>query len=146
MQCGEQKGQLGLLVFMLWVAVPTAWTDQVIGKQRISEPGRYEGYSEPRYDGWQRSSQYITVRDGTKIAIDIFRPTQESRVHIEPLPVIWEHRRYQRAAHAPPIAMAREPCSLSWKPPAMIAVLRMHRAIAVAMEYRNEFTGRSFHN
>ena len=67
-------------------------------KQKISEPGRYEGYSEPLYDGWQRNSVYVTVRDGTKIAMDIFRPTLQGRLHSEALPVIWEHRRYQRAS------------------------------------------------
>jgi len=66
--------------------------------QRISEPGRYSGYSEQLYDGWQRSSLYVTVRDGTKLAVDIFRPTRDGRLHQEPLPVIWEHRRYQRAS------------------------------------------------
>jgi len=67
-------------------------------KQRISEPGRYEGYSEPVYDGWQRNSVYVVVRDGTKIAIDIFWPTCRGKLHSETLPVIWEHRRYQRAS------------------------------------------------
>jgi len=67
-------------------------------RQRISEPGRYEGYSEAIYDGWQRHSVYVTVRDGTKIAMDIFRPTRRGRLHSEALPVIWEHRRYQRAS------------------------------------------------
>ena len=67
-------------------------------KQRLSEPGRYEGYSEAVYDGWQRRSVYVTVRDGTKIAMDIFRPTRQGRLHSEALPVIWEHRRYQRAS------------------------------------------------
>ncbi|OHB73506.1 MAG: hypothetical protein A2Z25_01835 [Planctomycetes bacterium RBG_16_55_9] len=66
-------------------------------KQRVSEPGRYEGYSQPIYDGWQRSSVYVTVRDGTKIAVDILRPTRGGRLHSDALPVIWEHRRYQRA-------------------------------------------------
>jgi len=65
---------------------------------RISTLGRYEGYSEAVYDGWVRTSQYVTVRDGTRIAIDIFRPTKQGVLHEEPLPVIWEHRRYQRAS------------------------------------------------
>lgn len=37
------------------------------------------------------------MRDGTKIAIDILRPTKGGTVHQGPLPVIWEHRRYHRA-------------------------------------------------
>lgn len=64
---------------------------------RISTLGRYEGYSEAGFDGWVRTSQYVAVRDGTRIAIDIFRPTQQGVLHTESLPVIWEHRRYQRA-------------------------------------------------
>lgn len=71
---------------------------QDTASRRISEPGRYSGYSEQLYDGWQRSSVYVTVRDGTKLAVDIFRPTKNGRLHHEPLPVIWEHRRYQRAS------------------------------------------------
>ena len=40
----------------------------------ISELGRYSGYSKPVYSEWVRSSQYIEVRDGTKLAADIIRP------------------------------------------------------------------------
>lgn len=67
-------------------------------EQRISKPGQYQGYSQALFDGWRRTSQYITMRDGTRIAIDVFRPTKNNVLHEERLPVIWEHRRYQRAA------------------------------------------------
>jgi putative CocE/NonD family hydrolase len=63
----------------------------------ISKPGQYHGYSKAVFDGWSRTSQYLSVRDGTKIAIDIFRPTIKGVLHTQPLPVIWEHTRYQRA-------------------------------------------------
>ena len=66
--------------------------------KRISQFGRYEGYSHPTFDGWVRTSEYIMVRDGTRIAVDIFRPTNDGVLHTDPLPVIWEHRRYQRAS------------------------------------------------
>jgi len=65
---------------------------------RVSRPGQYQGYSQAVFDGWQRTSQYVTVRDGTRIAVDILRPTKDGVVHQEPLPVIWEHRRYHRAS------------------------------------------------
>ena len=65
---------------------------------RVSTLGRYQGYSEAVFDGWVRTSQYVTVRDGTRIAIDLFRPTKQGIPHEMPLPVIWEHRRYQRAS------------------------------------------------
>jgi putative CocE/NonD family hydrolase len=44
-----------------------------------------------------RTSQYITVRDGTKLAVDIFRPAQDGRPIEDPLPVIWTHHYYHRA-------------------------------------------------
>ena len=65
---------------------------------RVSSFGAYSGYSEATYDGYQRTSQYITARDGTKLAVDIFRPTKNGQVAQEPLPVIWTHSRYHRAS------------------------------------------------
>src|SRR5215472_4782671 len=65
---------------------------------RVSSFGVYSGYGDATYDGYQRSSQYITARDGTKLAVDIFRPTKNGQVALEPLPVIWTHSRYHRAS------------------------------------------------
>jgi putative CocE/NonD family hydrolase len=64
---------------------------------RVSAPGAYEGYSAAEYDGYQRTSQYLTMRDGTRLAADILRPTKAGVVHIEKLPVVWTHHRYNRA-------------------------------------------------
>ena len=66
--------------------------------KKISEVGKYNGYSSPSYDGYIRKSEYISVRDGTKIAIDIFRPTLKGKVAEELLPVIWTNDRYCRAS------------------------------------------------
>lgn len=65
--------------------------------ERISKFGEYKGYSEDIYDSWIRSSRYLTMRDGTKVAIDVIRPSKEGKVVEEPLPVIWSHNRYRRA-------------------------------------------------
>lgn len=67
---------------------------------RLSSPGRYEGYSPARFDGYERTSQYIEMRDGTRIAIDIFRPTSGGRVTDEPLPVVWMHTPYNRRTYS----------------------------------------------
>jgi putative CocE/NonD family hydrolase len=64
---------------------------------RVSSLGIYKGYSSERFDAWQRTSQYVAVRDGTRLAIDIFRPTAGGVLHTEKLPVIWTSKRYQRA-------------------------------------------------
>lgn len=68
---------------------------------KISSFGKYSGYSEVVYDGWVRSSRYVTVRDGTRLAVDVFRPTRGGKVATEKLPVVWTHHRYQRAMYDP---------------------------------------------
>ena len=45
----------------------------------VSKLGEYQGCSEPIYDEWVRTSQYITVRDGTRLAVDVFRPPETER-------------------------------------------------------------------
>ncbi|PAL21507.1 CocE/NonD family hydrolase [Sphingopyxis sp. GW247-27LB] len=79
----------------------TAAASAMASSSRESAFGVYRGYSSERYDGWQRTSQYVAVRDGTRLAIDIFRPTLGGKLHAERLPVIWEPKRYQRATVKP---------------------------------------------
>jgi putative CocE/NonD family hydrolase len=64
---------------------------------RVSRFGEYRGYSQPVYDGWKRSSFFITARDGTRLAADLIFPTREGKLASEPLPVIWTAERYRRA-------------------------------------------------
>jgi uncharacterized protein len=66
-------------------------------ESRVSELGQYQGYSAPVYFNWTRTSEYITVRDGTKLAIDLVRPVEPNGAVVQtPLPVIWTHERYHR--------------------------------------------------
>ena len=48
------------------------------------------------YPDWVCHSEYLTLNDGTKIAIDIYRPANGGKVESRPLPVVWEHTPYQR--------------------------------------------------
>lgn len=66
-------------------------------QEKVSSFGKYEGYSEPSYDSWVRSSRYVAVRDGTRLAVDIFRPARAEKVAEEKLPVVWTHNRYRCA-------------------------------------------------
>ncbi|MGH2836040.1 MAG: CocE/NonD family hydrolase [Solirubrobacteraceae bacterium] len=68
---------------------------------RISSPGRYEGYSERLYESWARSSFYVDVRDGTKLAVDLYRPVADGAPATTPHPVIWIHTAYQRGVQGP---------------------------------------------
>ncbi|MFC1920970.1 CocE/NonD family hydrolase [Chloroflexota bacterium] len=70
-------------------------------EKKISRPGVYTGYSPVLYSGWKLFSQYITVRDGTKLAADIYRPMLEGKVVDKPHPVIWVHTPYNRKSSRP---------------------------------------------
>ena len=67
--------------------------------QMVSKPGEYSGYSEAVYTGWQRFSQYVAVRDGTKLAVDIYRPTKDGILETKDLPVIFQFTPYRRATY-----------------------------------------------
>ncbi|MFK7733648.1 MAG: CocE/NonD family hydrolase, partial [Pseudomonadales bacterium] len=49
-----------------------------------------------RYDGWLRFSEYVSARDGVKLAVDYYRPTFKGRLHKKRLPVVWQHTPYLR--------------------------------------------------
>ena len=51
-------------------------------EQRISEFGKYQGYTEKAYDDSQRSSDYLTLSDGTRVAYDLFLPTKKGSLPI----------------------------------------------------------------
>ncbi|MFO7979918.1 MAG: CocE/NonD family hydrolase [Candidatus Aminicenantes bacterium] len=87
-------------VFILALAFVFIASGTVLGQEpeKISSLGKYQGYSQEKYDSWVRFSQYLTMRDGTKIAIDIIRPAVDDKPVEEPLPVVWTHTRYRRAS------------------------------------------------
>ena len=64
--------------------------------QRVSEFGKYEGYGEAQFDSWTRTSEYVVVADGTRLAVDIVRPAHEGVAVDGRFPVIWTHSRYHR--------------------------------------------------
>lgn len=71
-------------------------TDPGRQDDRISEFGRYEGYSEERFDDWVTTSRYVEMRDGVRLAVDVTRPAVNGVAVDEPLPVVWTHSRYHR--------------------------------------------------
>lgn len=46
---------------------------------KLSAVGTYRGYAQPAANGYVRASQYVTVRDGTQIAVDILHPARDGR-------------------------------------------------------------------
>ncbi|MBS1241536.1 MAG: hydrolase CocE/NonD family protein, partial [Gemmatimonadetes bacterium] len=112
------------IVLLIGMAAPA------LAQQRVSEPGRYEGWSAPQYDGWQRTAQYLTMDDGVRIAIDVIRPTRGGALHGDPLPVVWTHSRYHRAS----MVDGRLTTILDWSP--SIRRLLQHGYIVAAADTR----------
>ena len=94
MQTSVFRGLVGLVTALIIGLCPmtSLYADQV------SKPGEYSGYSEPIYTEWVRNSQYVEVRDGTKLAVDIYRPAIDGVAVATPYPVLWEHTPYRRAS------------------------------------------------
>jgi hypothetical protein len=67
------------------------------GEVRVSEFGRYQGYTQAAYDGSRRSSDYLTLPDGTRLAYDLIVPTRKGGAATEPLPVLFKYTPYLRA-------------------------------------------------
>ena len=65
-------------------------------EQKVSRPGDYRGYSSAHYDGHELTSRYVQVRDGTRVAVDIFRPANAGRVAAGRFPIVWMHTPYNR--------------------------------------------------
>ncbi len=67
-----------------------------IEDEKRSSPNDYAGYSQAIYDGHDLSSFYIPMRDGTRLAVDLIRPTLNGEPASASLPVVWMHTPYNR--------------------------------------------------
>ena len=67
----------------------------------LSAFGIYEAYSESLYDEFVRTAEYVMVRDGTKIAVDIYRPAKDGHMVETPMPAVFELTRYWRSTLLP---------------------------------------------
>ena len=79
------------LVLLTAFAAACAPSSKPAASGKVSEFGRYEGYGEPQYSAWVRTSAYVTVRDGTRLAVDIIRPAVDGKPVDAKFPVIWTH-------------------------------------------------------
>ncbi len=77
----------------------TVHTPAIAGeaKAKVSRFGEYSGYTEQRFDGYDRESLYVPMRDGTRLAVDIYHPTKNGERAIEQLPIVLRMAGYWRA-------------------------------------------------
>jgi uncharacterized protein len=62
----------------------------MFAQEKISQPGVYSGYSRMLYTEIVHNSQYIEMRDGTKLAATIYRPAKSGKAVEAKYPVVWE--------------------------------------------------------
>ncbi|MDG2521223.1 CocE/NonD family hydrolase [Caulobacter segnis] len=62
--------------------------------------GVYPPIQGEAYSRYERRSLYVPTRDGTRLAVDVFRPMNAQGVEARPLPVIFYYARYWRARRA----------------------------------------------
>jgi uncharacterized protein len=87
---------LPLAVVVLLLALFILYRMKNPGQTRVSEFGKYQGYSEPAYDGTARTSEYLTLSDGTRLAYDLVIPTKKGALADHPLPVLFKYTPYGR--------------------------------------------------
>jgi len=87
---------IGAVIVSFVAALAASAAGQDAQPAKVSRPGEYRGYSQAKYDGYRLTSTYVAMRDGTRLAVDIFRPTRNGVVADERLPVLWMHSPYNR--------------------------------------------------
>ncbi len=80
-----------------WFALAAAPCALSAQDSSVEHSMRDQVVSERRFPGLVRESTYLTVRDGTRLAVDLIRPVEQGRSVDQPLPLIWTHHRYHRA-------------------------------------------------
>jgi len=130
---------IGLLAVFTLTLVPglSSQENPAPTPQKISAPGKYQGYSAPVYIEWVRFSQYVPTRDGTKLAIDIYRPSVDGKPVSEPLPVIWTFTPYRRAVKLPDGRLITQMQMMSW-----LETVLKHGYVIAAADVRGD--GASF--
>jgi hypothetical protein len=85
-----------LLIAVVLVIVLFLFYKKHTRQSKVSEFGKYQGYSEPVYDGTKRISDYLTLSNGTRLAYDLILPTKKGIPANSPLPVLFKYTPYLR--------------------------------------------------
>jgi putative CocE/NonD family hydrolase len=91
-----RRHAISVLVAIAALLAVLALYPQRTGEVRVSEFGRYQGYSEAAYDGNRRTSDYLALPNGTRLAYDLILPTRKGAPAAEALPVLFKYTPYLR--------------------------------------------------
>lgn len=82
---------------LFWCIISLFFFQNSSAAEKISRFGEYKGYSEETYDDYVRTSQYLALTDGTKLAYDLLLPSNDGKTSRKPLPVLFCYTSYLRA-------------------------------------------------
>lgn len=68
-----------------------------MSQDKVSLPGRYCGYTPTVANGYRKDAQYVAVRDGCRLAVDVYRPTHDGKTFETPFPTIVISTGYRRS-------------------------------------------------
>lgn len=96
----KRRGKsIGLLCAVLALMLVFSSCSSEQSTEKVSEPFNYSGYSEAEYSGYTKTSQYVEMSDGTKIAVDIYLPADGPEQTA--FPTIFQYTPYGRAYAIP---------------------------------------------
>ena len=98
----KKMRKLSITIFVLLVALVISTPELLsseAGTGKVSRPFEYSGYSFPKYKSYTRSPHYVSMFDGTKLAVDIYLPV-EGPSHGS-FPVLFNYHPYRRATINP---------------------------------------------
>jgi putative CocE/NonD family hydrolase len=87
---------LGVLILPAFVIGICMLYKGSVAQEKVSAFGKYEGYSEAIYDGGRRTSDYLTLSNGTRLAYDLILPTKKGIPSGRRLPVLFKYTPYLR--------------------------------------------------
>lgn len=101
------KRIISIMVCLVIAVSMTACLDKRGSDERISKPFNYAGYSIAAYRDYDKTSEYVEMSDGTKLAVDIYLPTDGPEQ--EAFPVIFQYTPYGRAFVIPDLKWYEKP-------------------------------------
>jgi len=85
----------GLLLFVLLMGGFLLYK-RGVAQEKVSAFGKYEGYSEAIYDDARRTSDYLMLSNGTRLAYDLMLPMKKGTPAEGRLPVLFKYTPYLR--------------------------------------------------
>ncbi len=88
------------LLFTPAVIIPTgSIAAREIQPEKVSSQLKYSGYSSPGYKSFTKSSQYVKMSDGVKLAVDVYIPAEGPEN--KSFPVVFQYTPYSRSVIHP---------------------------------------------